>query len=362
MASIEQAKPLRAAVVGVGRIAQQHLRALTEQNLADVAGVCDLSPATAACAAERYGIPNWFTDYERMLREVRPDVVHITTTPRAHYFLARMALEQGAHVIVEKPATMTFEELESLIEIAEARQKHLVEDYNYLFSGTVQRIVDLFQRGELGQIVHVDAQICLDLLGKGSAFTDRNVPHWTSLMPGNVVADFATHLAYLAHAFIGESSVASTLYRRSDPNGALPVDEFRATLSGTTGTANLSLSCYAQPDQFVVRVFGTRGQAEAHLFEPRFTSEIARPKMKPLAPLRNCLRVSSDSFRGGWRSLFRKLSGGAGSYDGLWELMRRFYSSLSQGRDLPVDHNRVRQVNRIVHDMLDQGPARGADR
>lgn len=362
MDTIKPHKPVRTAVVGAGRIAREHLRALIECKLADVVGIRDLSRATAACAAERYGIPNWYKDYERMLHEVRPDVVHITTTPRSHYSLARIALDQGAHVVIEKPATIRFDELQSLIDLAETHQKYVVEDYNYLFSRTVQRILDLLRRGSLGELVHIDAHICLNLLATGSAVTDQNLPHWTTQVQGSIVADFATHLAYLAHAFIGDAVSINTLYRRSDPKCPLPIDEFRATIDGISGTANLSLSCNAQPDQFAIRVFGTRGQAEAHLFEPRFTSEFASPKMKPLAPLRNCVRVASESLCGGLRSIVRKLSGGPGSYDGLWELLQQFYSSLESGHDVPVNHMQIREVNRIVHTILEQGPTKGSDR
>jgi predicted dehydrogenase len=352
----DESQLMRAAVVGAGRIAQQHLRALTEWKLANVVGVCDLSPATATCAAERFKIPSWFTDYERMLRETQPQVVHITTTPASHFALARQAIEFGAHAVIEKPATLTLEELESLISLAEQKQLCVIEDYNYLFSGTVQRIVDLFLQGQLGDIVHVDAQICLNLLNKGSPFIDPNLPHWIHRMPGSIVADFATHLAYLAHAFIGPMKTVDTLYRQSMPESPLPVDEFRALVDAERGTAQLSLSCHAQPDMFVLRVFGTRGHAEAHLFEPRFTCELANCGPKPLVPLRNCMRVARQSFSGGWQSLFRKLSGGPASYDGLWELMRRSYAGLSGREAIPVDHHRIREVNLMVHSILSQGP------
>src|SRR5260370_766805 len=102
---------MRAAVIGAGQIARQHLACLQGLPGVDVAAVCDREPSVAECAAERYGIPSWFTDHRRMLRDVRPDVVHVTTPPTSHHRLAMDALDAGAHVIVEKPATTTFEAL-----------------------------------------------------------------------------------------------------------------------------------------------------------------------------------------------------------------------------------------------------------
>jgi predicted dehydrogenase len=79
-----------------------------------IAAVCDLSPATAEAAAERYEIEAWFTDYRAMLDKVRPDVVHVTTPPTSHFRLCMDSLDAGAHVVVEKPATPTLEELDTL--------------------------------------------------------------------------------------------------------------------------------------------------------------------------------------------------------------------------------------------------------
>jgi predicted dehydrogenase len=356
MASTPRNKPLRAAVVGAGRIAQQHLRAMTEWKLADVVGICDLSPSMAACAAERFEIPQHFTDFESMLVDLRPDVVHITTPPAAHYPLARLALERGAHVIVEKPATVHLHELETLVDRADEKQLYFIEDYNYLFSNTLQQLLSLRDEGLLGEIIHVEAHICLNLLGTGGAFVDTNAPHWCHRFPGSLVADFATHLAYLAHAFVGPMRNVQTLYSKRCENSPLPVDEFRAQVDAQLGTASFFLSCRAQPDCFFVRVSGTRGSAQAHLFEPRFTCELVYDGPKPLLPLRNCLNVGGQSLRDGFRSITSKLSGGPGGYGGLWELMRRTYQSLSQGGLPPVSHQQVREVNRWVHAMLEQGP------
>ena len=98
---------MRAALIGAGQIARQHLACLEGLPGVEIAAVCDLSPAAAECAAQRHGATAWFTDYATMLREVRPDVVHMTTPPTSHYKLSVDALEAGAHVIVEKPITTT---------------------------------------------------------------------------------------------------------------------------------------------------------------------------------------------------------------------------------------------------------------
>src|SRR5437762_3042258 len=114
---------LRAALIGAGEIALQHLACLRTLPKVALVGICDRSPTLAECAAERFGVEAWFTDARAMLEALRPDVVHITTPPSSHFRLALDAVEAGAHVIVEKPITMVREDLSVLLRSAGDRQR-----------------------------------------------------------------------------------------------------------------------------------------------------------------------------------------------------------------------------------------------
>ena len=175
---------MRAALIGAGQIARQHLACLKELPGVEVVGVCDLSRAMAESAAERYGVPGWFTDSRAMLERARPDVVHVTTPPTSHHPLAMAALEAGAHVILEKPATVTFDQLDGLVDLARSKGRALVEDYNYLYNGATREILRLIEGGEFGDVTHAEVFICLDILGEGSPFADPNAPHPCLAMAG----------------------------------------------------------------------------------------------------------------------------------------------------------------------------------
>ncbi len=176
---------MRAALIGAGQIARQHLACLATLPNVEIAGICDLSAATAEAAAERYGVGAWFTDHRAMLDKVRPDIVHITTPPTSHFRLAQDAIGGNAHVIVEKPATSTLDELEKLETQARQSGRHLIEDYNYVFNRAPQRILELIDAGKFGKVTHVEVLICLDIFGPGGlpTRTRRTLPSISQAAP-----------------------------------------------------------------------------------------------------------------------------------------------------------------------------------
>src|SRR5258708_3506719 len=91
-------KILKAAVIGTGKISEEHLRFLAESPHAKLVGVCDLSPALAEFAAARFKADKAYTDHSQMLEEARPDVVHVLTPAATHPALVRDGLNYSAHV------------------------------------------------------------------------------------------------------------------------------------------------------------------------------------------------------------------------------------------------------------------------
>jgi predicted dehydrogenase len=337
---------MKAVLIGAGQIARLHLACLKEIEGVEVLAVCDLSPAAAECAAERFGIPRWYTDSREMLAVERPDVVHVTTPPSSHFQLATAALQAGAHVFVEKPITENLEEAKAISRTALAAGRALVENQNYLFNRSTREILAQIDSGAAGKVLHVEALICLDILGP-SGFADPNLTHPALRMAGGAIADFLPHLASLAWRFVGPHRSAHAVWQKR-ARSPLTFDEFRATVDAERGTASLGFSASAQPDAFWLRVYCERMQATTNLFETRLTFDRVLSGPKPLRPLWNGLREGRDIRRASWGSLWRKLSGGPGPYDGLWELIHGTYAALSTHHEPPVGLRQVEEVAELV--------------
>jgi predicted dehydrogenase len=264
------------------------------------------------------------------------------------------AIEAGANVIVEKPITVRYEDLSALQARAEEKRRALVEDYNYLFNAPVRRIAELIDTGEFGEVTHVEVLLCLNILGKGSPFADPNAPHPCLSMPGGAIADFLSHLASLSRLFAGPHQSVRTVWAKRQPNSPLPSDEFRALIDAERATVSLGFTARAQPDVFSLRVHGTQMRAETNLFEPTLTIDRLRGGPKPLIPLVNGLTGALGAAHGAIGGLVRKLSGGPGAYEGLWELLTRTYRALGTGQPMPIEPGFVRDVNRLVADLTNK--------
>lgn len=343
---------MKAAILGAGAIAREHLASLRKLPGVELAAVCDLSPAMAEVTAEQFGVRAFFTDHRRMLAETRPDVVHVLTPPHTHFTLARDALDAGAHVIVEKPITLSLSELEELCAHADRRGRLLIEDHNYTFNAPVQRLLALLESGELGQVVHVEVSIALQILGPESRATDPNLPHPCLELPGGVITDFLSHLAYLAWLFVGPHRSVQASWRKRMTASPLPSDELRALVEAERGSALLSFSAHAQPDAFHLRVHGTKLRAHGSLFEGLLAIERLREGARPLMPVKNGLALGRAHARAAFGGLWRKLSGRPLGYEGLHELVSRSYAAASMGGEPPITRRQIVEANQLVAAIL----------
>ena len=335
-------------LIGCGAIAREHLTALAGLSNVDVAAVCDLSAVRAEAAAERFAIPKWYTSHDKLLAEIKPDLVHITTTPSAHFAIARDCLAAGHNVLCEKPITVDYSEFLELKKLATENRRMLMENQQIRFSSSIQSIQQLLREGMLGDLLEVQVCIALNIFGPDSAYVDTNAPHFGLALRGGVIGDFLPHIAYLAHIFAGPIGDVRTIWRKHTADSPLPADEFCALLKGERANAYVSFSGNAKPDGFWVRLMGTKARVEVNIYEPpRVTAKKARRGEPALGSLVDGIAESRDIFRGTVAAFWRKLAG-TSSYDGLPELLARTYRTLKAGEPAPIPLDEIDEIARLV--------------
>jgi predicted dehydrogenase len=156
---------LRAGVIGTGFIAPVHIEALKRLGV-QVTAICG-SAKNARATAELWGIPEVYGDYDfaGMLRSPNVDVVHITSPNKVHVEQSLAALVAGKHVICEKPLGMTSKDTAKVVK-AVAKPSAPVFAVNYMcrFFPAVLQARAMVQRGDLGEIIHVQGHFFQDWL------------------------------------------------------------------------------------------------------------------------------------------------------------------------------------------------------
>lgn len=113
---------IRCAVVGVGYLGRFHAQKYKLIPHAELIGVCDLNQKASQSVGQELNVPA-FTEYRDLFGKV--DAVSIAATTKTHYEIAKAFLEQGIHVLIEKPMTETTEQAEELIQLANKKQVKL---------------------------------------------------------------------------------------------------------------------------------------------------------------------------------------------------------------------------------------------
>jgi predicted dehydrogenase len=97
------------------------------------------------------------SDYGEMLRDPEVEAVAIATPVATHFRLAMQALEAGKHVLVEKPLALNSGQAMLLVEEAERRDLVLMVDHTFVYHGSVRRIRELIDAGQVGKLRYFDS-------------------------------------------------------------------------------------------------------------------------------------------------------------------------------------------------------------
>ncbi|MEO8399294.1 MAG: Gfo/Idh/MocA family oxidoreductase, partial [Ignavibacteriaceae bacterium] len=147
---------MKVGIVGLGYWGPNLIRNfLAHPDVVKVIG-CDQDINRLNFIKSKFPSVNLMDDYNDLLKS-DVDAIIIATPVFTHYALAKKALEAGKHVWVEKPFTTTSQEGIELIELAEKRNLKIFVDHTFIYTGAIQKIKELVDKGELGDIIYFDS-------------------------------------------------------------------------------------------------------------------------------------------------------------------------------------------------------------
>jgi predicted dehydrogenase len=143
----------RAALIGCGRISDQHARAFLEQGNVDIVAGCDINRDHLASVCDKYQIRGRYTSHEEMLaREKDLDLVSVCTYPRVHAEHTIASAQAGVRgVLCEKPMCLGMDEAEAMIEACRQSGTKLAIAHRHRQNPHFTRARELIASGAIGQ-------------------------------------------------------------------------------------------------------------------------------------------------------------------------------------------------------------------
>lgn len=353
---------LKVAIVGCGKIADDHASQIQRIRGCEIVGVCDREPLMAQQLYERFPVKQRFSDVMELLGCARPDVVHITTPPESHFDIARLCLEAGCHVYVEKPFALCEIDARRLIALATEKGLKITAGHDDQFRHVARRMRTLVQSGFLGGgPVHMESYYCYEMGNSGYAraiLADKR--HWLRLLPGKLLQNTISHgIARIAEFLTSESPeviacgfVSPFLQRRGESE---IIDELRVIIHEEEGaTAYFTFSSQMRPALHQFRIYGSKNglvldQDQETLIKlrgKRFISYAEKfiPPVTMAGQNLGNLRTNLRTFLA--RDFHMKA--------GMKYLIESFYQSIVEGTPVPIPYHEILLTTRIMDAIFAQ--------
>jgi predicted dehydrogenase len=216
------------------------------------------------------------------------------------------------------------------------------------FDPVWQECRQLYRRGDLGRIVHVDSVMAYDLTGPFGTVLATEPDHWVHRLPGGLFQNTISHPLYKITDFLPDEQLRVwATWMGSTPPGGYPT-ELRVLLQGAETTGSLLFTSAARPLQRVVRLYGTRQCVEVD-FDARLLRRYRKTALPgPFGKIEMPARHLKEAARSLTRNLWRFLRSDLHYFAGMKQLFEAFYRAILDGREPPIPYGEILRVTAIM--------------
>jgi len=188
----------RYALIGCGKVAKKHIKAvLHNQDKMEMIALVDTNAEAMKTFLDQSRLSKsqkariaCYTDYTKMLEEQSPDIVSITTPSGTHAKIGLDAIRKGAHLLIEKPMTLSLDEAEQLIREAEKFHVRIALGHIYRFFPFVDQIVRDIGDNVYGDVLYGNVKV---YWGHDQAYYDQAAWRGTWKQDGGVLMNQSVH-------------------------------------------------------------------------------------------------------------------------------------------------------------------------
>jgi predicted dehydrogenase len=311
--------------------------------------------------AERFRVPESYSDLSEMLERAIPEVVHVTTPPQSHFSIATQCLEFGSHVYLEKPFAVTAAETEKLIEFAEKRGLKMTAGHNYQFTLEMLKMRRLVEEGFLGgKPVHLESYWSYslgDLNYVGPVLGNRS--HWVRQLPGQLFHNIISHgIAKLTEFLDDELTALVAIAQQSPPIRQLGatelLDELRVSIQDANGTT--AFFCFSTQIKGInqLRLYGPENSMVADIITGSLVRREGRAYKSYLTYAIPAFTEAWEHVKNGCWNLSNFIRRRLYQDFGMKELIERFYKSITEQTRPPIPYREIIATARIMDQIFAQ--------
>lgn len=193
---------IKAAIIGLGKMGMSHAAILGGLPNVELVAACDMDSLLQSAFKKLTKI-QMYTDYKKMIEEVKPDCVYVVTPTKLHYDMVMFALEHGCHVFCEKPFALTVEQGEKMVAMAKAKGLVNQVGYHNRYIGTFNEMKRLLAEGVIGKPFHFLGEAYGPVVLKSKGGTWRS----DKKNGGGCIEDYAAHVLNLINYVTGSNLV-----------------------------------------------------------------------------------------------------------------------------------------------------------
>ena len=149
--------PLSVVLIGCGRVAEKHLKAISKLKNLELKAVVDVNPESCKRllgSVKGFANVKSYSDYKQAIDEIKPAIVSVTVPSGLHFQIAKYAMEHGSNLLLEKPMTMSVSEAREIYELSQKTGLKIAMGHIYRYLPIVGLVRQDIAEGKYGKVTH----------------------------------------------------------------------------------------------------------------------------------------------------------------------------------------------------------------
>ncbi|MDQ1164729.1 Gfo/Idh/MocA family protein [Flavobacterium sp. SORGH_AS_0622] len=205
-------RKIKWGIVGLGNIASQFASDLLFIDDAELTAVASRDISKAELFAEKFGALRMYNSYDLLFEDSEVEIIYIATPHNSHAALCIKALENGKHVICEKPMSLSYNDAERMIEASKKNNRFFMEAFWTRFIPSIQDILQKVNNGIIGDVNYIKA----DFAFHGNETENKRL--FDKELGGGALFDIGVYPLFLSYILLGNPKeiIAKAIKHKND--------------------------------------------------------------------------------------------------------------------------------------------------